>query len=297
MSSNKKRLALISILIVVLIWGSAFTVSKIGVEELPPLFLALMRNAVASMVLLPFWLAVRKKAALKNPGPLPKGKIILLSLCGITFFYAFFNISLTYTGAAMGSLIQGIMPLVVVVPAAVFLKEKITGKIIAGILISIAGVLMVGFIGQQDQKGSILGNVLMACSVCCWAAYTLISRSMIAYHPIPLTFFITVTGTLFLIPCALIEGWGKPLPEISNNGWMAIIYLGTLSSAISYILYNGSLQTLTAAQASNFLNLDPVIGSAIALIFLKESFSTLQFIGGGLVLAGVWLSSGSEQSG
>jgi len=96
-----------------------------------------------------------------------------------------------------------------------------------------------------------------------------------------------------LIPFALVEGWGKPLPEISSNGWMAVLYLGILSSAISYILYNQSLQTLTAAQAGNFLNLDPVIGSIIALIFLNESFSTLQYAGGVLVLLGVWLSSGS----
>jgi drug/metabolite transporter (DMT)-like permease len=295
MISNKRTIALISILAVVLVWGSAFSVSKVGVQELPPLFLALMRNAVATLVLLPFYLAVRKKAARLDPGPVPLGKIILLGLTGITFFYAFFNISLTYTGAAMGSLIQGIMPLVIVIPAAVFLKEKITGKVIAGILISIAGVILVGFIGQQDQRGSITGNILMACSVCCWAAFTLISRSMNNFHPIPLTFFVTLAGTIMLIPCALMEGWNQPLPVISSNGWMAIAYLGILSSAICYILYNQSLKILTAAQASNFLNLDPVIGSAIALIFLKEHFSSLQFAGGALVLVGVWLSSGTSE--
>ena len=295
MSSNKKTIALISILVVVLIWGSAFTVSKVGVAELPPLFMALLRNAVATMALLPFYLAVRKKAVRQDPGPLPKGKIILLGLTGITFFYSFFNISLTYTSAAMGSLIQGIMPLVIVVPAAVYLKEKITPRVIAGILISVAGVVMVGFIGQQNKSNSLLGNLLMAGSVCCWAAYTLISRSMNQFHPVPLTFFITLTGTLMLIPFALVEGWGKPLPAISPNGWMAVLYLGIMSSAISYILYNQSLQTLTAAQAGNFLNLDPVIGSIIALIFLNESFSTLQYAGGGLVLLGVWLSSGPDK--
>lgn len=293
MSGNKKSIAVISILIVVLIWGSAFTVSKIGVAELPPLFMALLRNIVASIILLPFWLGSRKKAAMQDPGPLPLKIILLMSITGITLFYTFFNTSLTYTGAAMGSLIQGIMPLVIVIPAAIFLKEKITPKVITGIFISIAGVIMVGFIGQSNDKGSILGNLLMACSVCCWATYTLISRSINNYHPIPVIFFVTLTGTILLIPCAIIEGWGKPLPVISSNGWMAIIYLGTLSSAIGYILYNSSLQTLTAAQAGNFLNLDPVIGSAIALIFLKEPFSPLQFAGGALVLLGVLLSSGS----
>lgn len=295
MSGNNKTIALISILIVVLIWGSAFTVSKVGVNELPPLFLAFMRNAVASIVLLPFYLVVKRKGLAKNDPPLPWSRLVLLSLMGVTFFYAFFNISLTYTGAAMGSLIQGIMPLLIIVPAAVFLKEKVTGRVLTGILISVAGVIMVGFIGQKDDKGSILGNILMMCSVCCWAVYTLISRSMNHYHPVPVTFFITLTGTLLLIPGVLIEGWGESVPAISGNGWMAILYLGILSSAICYILYNQALKTLTAAQAGNFLNLDPVIGSVIALIFLKEHFSGLQYVGGALVLLGVWLSSASPK--
>lgn len=295
MSGNKKTIALISILIVVLIWGSAFTVSKVGVSELPPLFLALMRNAVASLVLLPFYLVYRRRTAAVQTQPLPWGKLVLLGLTGVTLFYTFFNISLTYTGAAMGSLIQGIMPLLIIVPAAVFLKEKTTGKVLTGIFISVAGVLMVGFIGQHDNKGNIFGNLLMLGSVCCWSIYTLISRKMNQYHPIPVTFFITLIGTLLLIPAVVFEGWGKPLPVISVNGWMAILYLGIFSSAISYILYNQALKTLTAAQASNFLNLDPVIGSVIALIFLKEPFTGIQFAGGALVLLGVWLSADTSQ--
>ena len=294
-SRKNKTIALISILFVVLIWGSAFTVSKLGVKELPPLFMAFLRNAVASIVLLPFYLMVRKKAA-RQSAPLPKGRLVLMSLAGVTFFYAFFNISLTYTGAAMGSLIQGIMPVVIAIPAAIFLHEKITGRVITGILISVTGVILVGFIGKTDENGSIFGNILMMLSVCCWAAYTLLSKSIHQHHPVPVTFFITLLGTLFLVPGVIIEGWGKPVPTISGNAWIAVLYLGILSSAVCYILYNQSLKTLTAAQAANFLNLDPVIGSVIALIFLKESFSTLQYFGGVLVLVGVWLSSATTKS-
>lgn len=291
-----RTIAIISILIVVLIWGSAFTVSKVGVNELPPLFMAFARNAVACMVLLPCYLIVRKKAKAQDPAPLPPGRLILLALSGITFFYSFFNTALTYTGAAAGSLIQGVMPLLIAIPAVVFLKERFTAKMIAGVIISVIGVIMVGFIGQTDNKGSILGNLLMVGSVACWTVYTLLSRRINQYHPVPVIFFVTLLGTMLLIPGMVYEGWNKPLPQISPNGWAAILYLGIFSSAVSYLLYNHALKSLTAAQAGNFLNLDPVIGSVIALIFLHEPFTTLQFFGGALVLIGVWLSSAKQEA-
>lgn len=293
---SRRTIAIISILIVVLIWGSAFTVSKVGVTELPPLFMALARNAVACIVLLPFYLITRRKAKAQDPAPLPLGRLLLLALTGVTFFYGFFNTSLTYTGAAAGSLIQGIMPLLIAAPAAFILKEKFSAKMIAGIIISVAGVIMVGFIGQTDDKSSLLGNFLMVGSVACWTIYTLLSRYINQYHPVPVIFFVTLLGTIFLIPGVIFEGWNQPLPQISQKGWTAIIYLGVMSSALCYLLYNHALKSLTAAQAGNFLNLDPVIGSVIALIFLHEPFTTLQFAGGMLVLIGVWLSSAKQEA-
>lgn len=101
----------------------------------------------------------------------------------------------------------------------------------------------------------------------------------------------TYAGTLFLIPFAALtlknEGW----PDIHLNGWVAIVYLGAFASAVSYFLYNKALETLTASQVGNFVNLDPVIGVIIALIFLHERISALQIVGALMVLAGIWLTS------
>ncbi len=94
MISNKRTIALISILVVVLVWGSAFTVSKVGVQELPPLFLALMRNALATLVLVTFLSGSAEKGCQTGSGAQPSlGKIIVLGtyrryifLCILQYF-------------------------------------------------------------------------------------------------------------------------------------------------------------------------------------------------------------------
>lgn len=296
-SPENKTTALISILIVVLIWGSAFAVTKIAVTEAPPFIAAFLRNLVASLVLLPFYLVRRSRKEDQGPLPIPWKKMVLMGLTGITFFYALFNLSLTYTAAATGALIQGLMPVAIALPAAFFLKEKLDGRMILGIIISVMGVVLIGFIGKNDESGKgLLGNILMILSVLSWAGYTIISKSVHQYDPVLITAFSTFIGTAFLLPAVVIEGWGHDLPVISLKGWLAIVYLGVFSSAIAYLLYNKALKTLSAAQAGNFLNLDPVIGAGIAVIFLKDTFTTWQIAGAVLVLVGLWLSSKTPDS-
>lgn len=184
------------------------------------------------------------------------------------------------------------MPVAIAVPAVLFLKEKLSGRTILGILLSVIGVILVGFVGEnQTSENGTLGNILMILSVFSWATYTVISKSIKGHDPLLITALSTFIGTAFLLPVVAVELWSSPIPEISGKAWAAIIYLGVFASALSFLLYNTALKTLSAAQIGNFMNLDPVIGAVIAIIFLKDNITGLQIAGGILVLAGVWLSS------
>ena len=280
---------LLSILLVMLIWGSAYTVTKLAVKEITPFLFAFLRNLIASIVLLPFYLRQRKK---NEQQPIPYKKVVFMGLSGITFFYAFFNLSLVYTSASTGAMIQGMMPVAVAVPAVLFLKEKLSRGTILGILLSVIGVILVGFIGDDgDSVNNVLGNILMILSVFAWAIYTVISKSIKGNDPLVITALSTFFGTAFLIPTLAVELWDQQIPSITPKACAAIIYLGVFASALSFLLYDKALKTLSAAQVGNFMNLDPVIGAVIAVLFLKDTITGLQIIGGILVLAGVWLSS------
>lgn len=178
-----------------LIWGSAFTVTKLAVNEVPPLLLAFLRNLVACLVLLPFYVARRKKMK-DQLAQLPYKKIFFMGFTGITLFYALFNISLVYTTASVGSLIQGFIPVAIAIGAVLFLKEKLERHHLFGIFLCVIGVILVGFVGKQDETGNnILGNVLMILSVFAWAVYTLISKSVNDNDSILMVSLITFIGT------------------------------------------------------------------------------------------------------
>ena len=99
------------------------------------------------------------------------------------------------------------------------------------------------------------------------------------------------SGALFLLPLALIESGGPMLPSISARGWLSIVYLGVVSSAMANLLYNRSLAHLEANQAATFINLVPIVGVVVAVLFLGEPLIGWQLAGGAVTLLGVWLAT------
>jgi drug/metabolite transporter (DMT)-like permease len=193
----------------------------------------------------------------------------------------------------MGALIQAFIPVVIALLAFFFLKEKVSGTQQFSILISVAGVALVSYFAKRDTSSSnpLLGNSLMLVAVISWAVYTVISKKLADYDVLKVTCYSTYIGTAFLIPFVVAELWHKPFPHISAVGWISVIYLGVVASALSYFLYNQSLKLLSASLAGIFINLDPVVGAALAIIFLHEAVTAPLVAGSVMVLAGTWISA------
>jgi drug/metabolite transporter (DMT)-like permease len=288
----KKHLGLISIIFVMLVWGSSVAVTKVLVADIPPLFFAFLRFLIASVCLLPVFI-FSKQTSTKQLKRSDYAYLTLMGLLGVTFFYIAFNLSLKYTSASTGALIQGSLPVIIAVLGLIFLKEKLSKLQIAGILLSTAGVAAVGFFTGDDQSGDTLkGNLLMIAAMVCWGLYTIISRKLSHINSLTVTCLSGFTGTILLLPAALIDlhNQGNTI-SLSLNDWLALIYLGAMASALCYFLYNKALETLPAAQVGNFLNLDPIVGVIIAFIFLDDHITTMHIIGSVCVLAGITMSS------
>ncbi|HVI46372.1 MAG TPA: EamA family transporter [Chitinophaga sp.] len=285
---SQRTKGFISIIVVMLIWGSSFTVTKVVVTEVQPFIFATLRHIIASIVLLPFYLIHRKKVT----QPLPYGKLALMGLTGITVYYCFFNSAMSRITASTGALVEGLIPVVIAVLAALILKEHLHKKTVTGIVLSVTGVILVGFVGTAHQPGNtFLGSFLMVCAVLLWGMYTMLSRSLKSSDIVVVTSVSTFIGTAFLLPVFFWEIYQHGMPVISTKAWVGMTYLGCFSSALAYFLYNRALESLPAAQVGNFLNLNPVIGALIAYLFLKDTITSLQLAGAVLVLAGIWLSN------
>ena len=290
-TTRQRNSALLSMLVVVLVWGSAATVTKLAVEQRPAFLFAFLRNLVASVCLIPFFISAKKKAA---PGSTnaPIGKLIAMGLTGISLFYILFNISFYYTTAAVGALIQGFIPAGIIIMAVIFLKERLRQWQVWGIIVSIIGVLLLGFSGDiPAARNAFLGNSLMLLSIVCWGAYTILSKSMLQYDPVYLSCMTIWIGTAGLLPAALYDLRGLQWPTISAGSWLAIFYLGIFSSAVCYILYNRALKILPAVQVGNLMNFDPFFGAFFAVWLLHESLGWLQITGALLVILGVMITA------
>jgi len=279
-----------------IVWGSTLAITKTIVDHIPPMTLAFYRCAIGAVTLLAIFIARNGSSSGKYLSGIPWGTVILLGFTGVTVFYIFFNISVKMTSASVGALLQGFIPICIAILAAIFLKEKLSIKQIIGIIASVTGVILIGFLShnENDATNSMLGNLLMIIAVIGWGIYTIISKKVADRDPLLITSLSTFTGSILLLPAAIYENLGTGWPQVSATDWLIIIFLGAMASGICYLLYNRSLQLLNAAQVGNFMNLDPLVGFIIALIFLHESVSMLQIIGAVLVIAGIILSSGKH---
>jgi drug/metabolite transporter (DMT)-like permease len=279
------------LVLVMFVWASASTVTKAALTQVPPLLFALLRFAVASAVLLPFAFAGRKRAAQLSGSEW--GTIAAMGFCGITLFYVSYNLALYYASASQVVILQSAIPAVTAVFAVFLLKEHPSGKRILGIGLSLLGILLVVLAAAPggDASNPLLGSVLMLGAVAGWALYTIFAKRLAAAPQLSITAYSTAIGTALLIPLVLVELNTVSLMVITVRDWLGILYLGVISTAGGYLLYNRSLAHLDASQAAAFLNLLPVFGVTIAVIFLGEAVAVWQLGGGVLVLLGIWLAA------
>ena len=290
-SMRRRLLAYVLLIIAILIWGFAYVVTKSGLSALPPMLFALLRYAVASVLLVP--LALARGGLAKLPQPVPWKMLLLMSLTGVGLYYVLFNLSLSYTSASQTALIQSAFPAIVAIMAVFWLHEHLTRRRIVGIALAVAGVALIVARGPADAaaRDPLLGNLLAFASVLCWGTYTILAKRMANVDPIALTATISLIGTAMLVPAVLIESAPLALSAISREGWLAILYLGGLASAASYLLYMRALRELDASLVGTYINLSPVIGVVSGVLVLGESITATAIIGGAMVLAGVWISS------
>ncbi len=286
-----RPLSIVLLLIAIVIWGAAYVVTKSGLSELPPMLFALLRYCVASLVLVP--LALARGGLSKLPRPVPWKTLVLMALTGVGLYYLVFNLALTYTTTSQVALIQSSFPAIMAVMAVLWLHERLTRQRVLGIVLAVVGVALIVARTEADTsaRDPFIGNALTFVSVFIWGAYTMLAKRLADADAIAVTATVAVFGTIMLVPAALIENANASIPSISVQGWLKIVYLGALASAVGYLLYNRALRDVDATLAGIFVNLAPVIGVICGVVFLGESITPPAIFGGALVLAGVWISS------
>ncbi|HEV2757509.1 MAG TPA: DMT family transporter [Actinomycetota bacterium] len=275
-----------ALLLAMLIWGGTLVVTKSLLEGLGPATLLSVRFAVAFLCLAPF--AYRAGFRMSH---LLRREFVLFGVTGIVLHNGLETLGLRYTSPGSAALIIGGIPAVTVALSRVFLGESLPRPRLAGVALSVLGVLLVSRPPAGEGAIEALGNLLVFGGVVAWGVYTVQGKRMSVRVPAIVG---TTAGTgaslLFLIPWALVESWGQPLPSVGAQDVWGLLYLGVGASAAAYALWNYALEHVDASVAAPYVNLVPIIGLALAVL-LGESLTAMDFAGGVTVAAGVWLST------
>ena len=283
--------ALATLIALMIVWGSTFLVTKESVRELPPLTLGALRYVMATVVLGLIGLARSGRRILQRPAPL--GTLVLLAISGAALFIVALNYAMLWGSVTQAAIIYALVPAAVAIGAVLALGEKLSRLRIIGIILSVAGVVVVIATGKPTSAAShpLPAAVAMLVVVAAWALYTIVAKRVSHADQVAVITWMLGLGALMLLPFSAWElaqhGW----PSVSGRGWLGLIFLGVIASGLAYLVYNWTLRHLEASVVGVLSNLDPIVGVASAVVVLGEVLNGWQIVGGVAALAGMAMGS------
>jgi drug/metabolite transporter (DMT)-like permease len=276
-------------LLVALIWGVNFSVTKGVFPRFPPLAFTGVRFAIASLLLLPLVHRLEGPARLP-PGVL--GRLIVLGLVGNTLYQLGFISGLDRTTASNSALIIGAMPSITAFLAVALRLEPLRPRVLGGVLVATVGVmLVVAARGTGFGSATLSGDLLSLGAVLCWAGYTLGLRVVPPeVSPLRITAITTLAGMPGLVLAGMPEMLGMDWSAVGWQGWASLGYATVLSLLVAYLIWNRSVKVVGPSRTVIYMCLTPLIAVAAATVFLGERPMPLQAVGAVLIIAGVLLT-------
>jgi len=278
-------------LFAVIVWGASFIASKIALRQISPVTLIWIRFLMGLIVMTV--VVVQRKELRKVPRK-EFAYFSLLGFLGVTFHHWLQSSGLVTAQATTTSWIITTSPVFIVVLGWIVLGEKLGWLRFIGILLAAFGVLMVVSKGELNSliQGDIgtFGEFLIILSAANWALFSVLSRRSLKKYPAALLmFYVMLTGWIFINIMFFRAGGHKEFSHIALPGWISLVFLGIFCSGIAYMFWYDALKSIPASQVGAFLYLEPLITMILAAIVLKESMRLPMFIGGAIIIAGVWL--------
>ena len=279
--------AVVYLVLATLFWAGNYVVGETAVKSMEPLALTWWRWAFAVVPLLvlahvverPDWRAVAARWRLLLP----------MGCLGMGAYALFLYGSLQYTTAVNAALINAANPALIVVFAVVLLRARPGWRGWAGVLLGLAGVLLVLSGGNLEHLLAVRfngGDLLMLGAIIVWALYTVLGRR-VRLPAIASTAAQVVFALAAMAPFAAV--FGVPLPA-DAPGWASLGFMVLFPSIGSYLLWNAALRTVAPSSAGMFLNLITVF-TALAAVLLGRALTPAQVLGGALVLGGMVLTN------
>ena len=289
---NQKIQAHVAIFFANVIFGLGVPVTKLLLEDwVAPMTYMATRSLGAAIV---FWII----ASLMAPEKVERRDLMVIMLGGLMGFVVSQTLTawaLDYTSPVYFSLIATLTPVAVMLMAALFIGERITGVKFLGVLLGIAGAVLMVVMGQTSGSGSndVLGIILAILSVLTWAIYMIITRKVAQkYTPVTQMKYVFLISAIVTVPIAWPELAEQRLFSAETFGWdgaLEMAFIVLMATVLGYFLIPFAMKSLSATTVSIYTNLQPIVASFIAIMIGQDRLTWDKPVAAILVLLSAYI--------
>jgi len=288
LGANTKKKAVLFTILAGFLWGTSFPSIKIGLQYMTPFAFVFWRFLIATLTMFSVMLITKNFSFNFNN----KRLILILGIInGAAYLLQY--VGMVQTLAFASSLFVNLSVVWVALLSPVILKERLGGKKVAGVLVSLLGVVLIttnldfGSVGTID----VFGNLAVIIAGALWAIFIIYNKPLVEETN---NLFQSMTWILLftmipLLPMAAVSI--ENVFELSWNAWLAIIYTAIMCWVVPYYLWLKGLKNISPVSSAIVLLTEIIVAAAISTIFLGESLTVLSGIGAVFIIIAILLVS------
>jgi len=286
---GSRSYAFLLLALATLFWAGNWVLGRALRDVFEPAALNFWRWLIAVLVLLPFALprlrghlaTIRRSA----------GLLFTLSFLGVALFQWLVYAGLKTTTAVNAVLLNSSMPAFMLLCSWAIDRERCTPRQLAGMLISLAGILVILSRGDPASLARLefhSGDALILLAMPVWGVYSvLLKRRPPELDGVAFLFVISLIGVVLLLPAFALEAYYAPPRWPGAAGVAAALYVGLAASVGAFICWNRGVAIVGANAAGFTVHLLPAFGTLLAMVFLGEFFHPFHAAGIATILVGV----------
>jgi len=274
--------------ICVLVWGSNFVFGKILVQDFSPTLLTMLR--LLFIVLFLIGLSSYKKH-FKRVNKSDLLAVFFLGVIGVFINQWSFFVGLQTADPTTSALILATTPILTSVLAAIFLKEKLTIRMLLGSIVAIIGIYFVVAKGNLSSLHIDKGLLWIVITMLTFAIMIIMTRLLSdRIDPLTITLYSNVVGLIVSIPFAFLLD--TPLKiSFDRSYWIFLIGTAVVVHGIATLIWNQNIRHVDASKASILSNLEPFVAMIMGLILLYKPITRAEIVGSLFIVGGVVLST------